>query len=146
MLGRPLPNAGGIYARLALRVRGVVRGHLEAPQILFHGLLAARSVFLGIEGNLILSDLGEILRTVCYCGRNGCEALTDFTLVSGDRRAAFHLLAQVKTVTLRVGGRCYTVGTKQHLLTAVLGIRSRFAQCAGYAVYSGTPYYICHNL
>ena len=129
---------------LALGMRSIVGGHLEAPQVLFHGLLAARLVFLGVEGNLILGDLRQILRTIGYCGSYGREAVADVTLVSGDRRAVFHLLAQVKTVTLRVRGRCYTVGTKQHFLTAVLGIRSRFAQCAGYAVYSGTPYYICH--
>ena len=67
-------------------MRSIVGSHLEAPQILLHGLLAARLVFLGFEGNLILSDLGEILCTGRYCGRNGCEAVTDVTLVSGDRR------------------------------------------------------------
>ena len=72
MLGRPLPLAISHWL-LALRVRGVIGGHLEAPQILLHGLLAARLVLLGLESSLILSHLGEILRTVCYCGRNGCE-------------------------------------------------------------------------
>ena len=126
-------------------MRSIVSRHLEAPEVLFHGLLAARLVFLGVEGNLILGDLRQILRTIGYCGSYGGEAVADIALVSADRRAAFHFLSQEQTVTVRVGGRCYAVGTKQHLLTAVLGIRSRFAQCAGYAVYAGTPYYICHS-
>ena len=44
-----------------------------------------------------------------------------------------------------VGGRCRTVGCQQHLVARVLTALARLAQCAGYAIDTGTENYICHS-
>ena len=122
----------------------IVGGTLDHPIPGFHGFLAAGEVFLGEEGLLVGCDLAEILRAVadsfCYCGE--ADASEEFTF--GRNGAALHFLAEVQTVTVRVLGCCYAVGSEEHLGARVLTILARFAERAGYAVDTGTPFYFCH--
>lgn len=114
------------------------------PQVSLHGLFASGGVFLGLEVDLVLGDLREIRLAGLDSRCHGAEACACIEFVGRERGAAFHFLTQEKTVTIRVLRGCYTVGTKQHFVTAVLRVGSRFAQCAGYAVNTGTPFYFCH--
>ena len=114
------------------------------PEVRFHRFLASGGVFLRLEIDLVLGNLREIRLTGFDSRCHGAEACACIEFAGRERGAAFHFLTQEKTVTIRVFRSCYTVGTKQHLVTAVLRAGSRFTQCAGYAVNTGTPFYFCH--
>ena len=103
----------------------------HAPVPLFHGLCAARLVLLREEGLLVGRDLREIVRALLDHRSNADEAVADLVLALGQRRFAFHRLAEVDAVAL-VGGGCRgAVGRKQHLLAGVLTVILGFGQCAG---------------
>jgi len=116
----------------------------DHPVPCFHGLLAISKVFLRGESGLIGTDLREIDGTSCHSGCDGREAGTNLRLFGGDRSRTLDFLAQVHAVTVRVLGGRYAVGTKEHFVARVLTVLARFAECAGYTVDTGTPFYICH--
>ena len=115
------------------------------PQIRLHGLFATGGVLLRLEVDLVLGDLHQVGLTSLDSRCHGAEACACIEFVGRERGAAFHFLTQVHAVTIRVLGCCYTVGTEQHLCARVLTVLARFAECAGYAVNTGTPFYMSHN-
>ena len=88
----------------------------------------------------------EAVLTSSDCSCDSGEAYADTHLLGSHRSRAFHFLTQVNAVTVAAGGLCYTVCAKQHFCTAVLAVLTRFTQCAGYRINTGTPFYFCHFL
>ena len=125
-------------------MRLVVFAAAHFPEVRFHRFLASGSVFLRLEIDLVLGNLHQVGLAGLDSRCHGAEACACIEFVGRERGAAFHFLTQEKTVTIRILRSCYTVGTKQHLVTAVLRAGSRFTQCAGYAIDTGTPFYFCH--
>ena len=118
---------------------------LQVEDVLVEGLLAARSVLLGLEGSGVCLDGREVLHAGMRGSRGGRQTLLEFQLVRRERvRIARYLLAQEEAVTLVVGGRCRTVGCQQHLVAGVTAALARLCQCAGYGVDTGRENYICH--
>ena len=113
--------------RLAARMLGVVDVALHFPEVLGHRAAAARGVLLGLEGDLVRGDLGEVFATFCYSGRDSCETLANVQFETRRHRASFHRLADEQAVTVGVGGCSGAVRTKEHMLAAVLRVRTRFS-------------------
>ena len=116
----------------------------KLPEVRIHRLLASGSIFLREESSLVLRDLVQIVRTVPNGLTHSRKTRSHCHLAGRGRRAALRLLAQIQAVTIGVLGRRYTVGAKQHFLTAVLTILTGFTQCAGYTVDTRAPFYMCH--
>ena len=133
------------HSRYPLCMLRIILIATNLPQVSLHGLFASGSVLLRCESDLVVGNLREIRLAGLDSRCHGAEACACIEFVGRERGAAFHFLTQEKTVTIRVLRGCYTVGTKQHFVTAVLRVGSRFAQCAGYAVNTGTPFYFCHK-
>ena len=80
------------------------------PEVLGHRAAAARVVLLGLEGDLVLSDLGEVFAAFCLSGIYDCEAFANVQFRDRRHRASFHLLAQEESVTVGVGARSCVEG------------------------------------
>ena len=109
----------------------VISCELDHPIPRLQRLATARGVLLGLEGFLVRRDLRDVFRAGSYCRCNSCEALASSHLVSRRRSGTLHLLTQVQTVTIRIRGSRYAVGSQEHLVAAVLPALTRFAECAG---------------
>ena len=126
-------------------VSGVVLIPADFPQVSFHRAFASGGVLLLEEGCAVGCDLREILDTLVDSCQYLGEASARCELFRGHCRRAFHFLSQIHAVTVGVLRRCHTVRAEKHLLAAVLRVRTRFTQCAGYIVDTGTPFYFCHT-
>ena len=132
---RPLPVVGL-----------VVSGQLQAPEVAFHRLLAARLVLLLAVRDLVRRDLREVFLAGRHGACYGHEARAQVELVALQGRRARHFLADVDAVTVFAGRLRHAVRAKQHLAATVLPAFSGVTQCAGHTVDSGTPYNFCHSL
>ena len=131
-------------AERGLTIRLVVRRSADVPTVRLQGLQATRLVFLRVERRDVLCGLRHVLATGSYSAGDRREACTLCLLVSGDGCRTFHFLAQIQAVAVATCGRGDAVRAKQHLCAAVLTTLTRFTQCAGYTVNTGTPFYFCH--
>ena len=141
LLYERLPSDQPMWLAVVLCVVGFAA---DFPQVGEHRLLAAGSVLLRHEVDLILSDVLQVTLTSFDGSRYRRETVTIVDLVLRQRSRAFHRFAEVQTVTLVALGRGYTVRAQQHLRTRVLTALARFCECSGYAVDSGTPFYFSH--
>ena len=105
---------------------GVVGVALDLPEVLGHRAAAARGVLLGLEGDLVRGDLGEVFATSGNCCRYGSAAFVNIEFCTRRHGAALLLFADEQTVTVGVGGRGGTVRAQEHVLTTVLRVRTRF--------------------
>ena len=107
-------------------VSGVIDVAFDLPEVLGHRAAAARGVLLGLEGDLVRGDLGEVFATVSNCCRYGSEAFACIEFVARRHGAALLLFADEEAVTVGVSGGCGAVRAEKHVLAAVLRVRTRF--------------------
>ena len=116
----------------------------DHPQIRAHRSFAVCVVLLGVERCEVGRDLAQVVPALRHSTGHLRKTRTYQLLVRSDGCRAFHFLAQIQAVAIAAHGRCYAVRTEQHLRAAVLTVLTGFAQCAGYTVDTGTPFYFCH--
>ena len=135
-------------AQRSLVLLCIVSGQLQAPEVAFHRLLAARLVLLLAVRDLVRRDLREVFLAesdvACYSG----EADTQVGFVALQRRSALvgFCLTEVETVAVLAGGFCDTVGTDDVVATGVTIFLLGFSQCSADGVNTRRPSYFCHSL
>ena len=125
---------------------GVVRCAADEPEVRFHGLFAVRRVLLREERCLVGRRVLEAVLTSSYCSCDSGEAYADTHLLGRYRSRAGYFFTQIHAVAVGVLRLRYAVCAQQHLRTTVLTVLTRFTQCAGYRINTGTPINICHDM
>ena len=127
----------------------VVRSTAYSPEVRTHGLFATGGVLLREEILLVLRDLGQIVRALL----NGClhsgEASADSKLFVGQRSRTSDRTqaAEEETITTFRCSRCYTVGSKNHLLVCcVRRLLVDFNKRSADGFDGVSPFYFCHSL
>lgn len=125
---------------------GIIGLHFEFPEVALHGALAVRLFTLCQEVLLVSGHLGEVLTTLCNGSCHGLEPDAVRFLGLRESTLALYLATKIQTVAVIAGCLCYAVCTKQHLLTTVLRVLTRFSQCTGHGIDTGTPFNFSHSL
>ena len=116
------------FPLVAVRLVGLFA---DLPEVRKPRSLSTCLVLLLSVSRLVSGQRGQVVLASCYHAGDRSKFGATLEFFSLHRSRTFYFLTQVQAVAVRTVCLCHAVGRKQHLVAAVLGVRTRFCECTG---------------